>query len=344
MVIRNVSWVGIVAHTAFIPLFGWLGHPALAAFNALSVCTWLAAAALNRRSHHNIAMWLLVGEVATHAVLATTTLGWNSGFQYYLIPLIPFVMFNDRLSQATVVWSCGGVFLAFLGLHATAPVLPLDPRVGELMVNANIAIPFLALALVTYFFRLASVHAEKRMERMALTDPLTGLFNRRHMDELLDDSQRRFAREARPFCVILADIDLFKRINDELGHEAGDRVLRSVAGLFNGELRGADAVARWGGEEFLVLLDDTELEDAIDVAHRLREAAEAQLGLLSGVNAGLTVTIGLSSYAADMSLKELLKRADQALYAGKAAGRNQVVVASPRDFDSAMEPRGELPN
>src|SRR3954466_11719669 len=96
VLIRSSAWLGILAHTVFVPLFLLTGYSLLAAFNLLSVPTWVGAWWLNRRRLSTLAMWLLTAEVAAHAALAVSLLGWDSGFQYYLIPLIPFVMFNDR--------------------------------------------------------------------------------------------------------------------------------------------------------------------------------------------------------------------------------------------------------
>lgn len=328
LVIGNVVWVGILAHAGFIPLFLWLGHPRLALFNVASVSAWSLAAVLNSRGACTAAMWLIFAEVTGHAVAATATLGWGSGFQNYLVPLIPFVMFNDRVGSLTVVAASAGVFLADAALRVLAPVLALDPRVERLLIVSNIAIPLTALALLTYFFRLASIRAERRMEQMALTDPLTGLFNRRHMHGRLQEAQAQFSRDRRPFCILLADIDHFKRINDEHGHDAGDRVLQAVAALFGEELRGRDVVARWGGEEFLMLLPEIEAGEAREVAERLRGAAENRIAGLAGLGRSVTVSLGLSAYTAEAPIERLLKSADEALYAGKAAGRNRVIVAA----------------
>lgn len=326
VVIRNVVWVGIAAHSGFIPLFAWLGHTQLAALNVASVLTWIVAAFANRAHKSTLAMWLIVGEVVVHASAATVTLGWESGFQYYLIPLVPFVMFNDRLGARAVWITSVLVFGTFIGLRAFAPVLPLDPRIGTLVVYSSLAIPFLALALVTYYFRLASMSAEAKMEQMALTDPLTGLYNRRHMDRLLAEAKDKFAADGRPFCVIMADLDHFKAVNDQSGHDAGDRVLRAVATVFGEQLRVTDAVARWGGEEFLVLLSGTKPEAALDVAQRLRSAAETKLKALAEVSNDVTITIGIASFRPHLDIAALIKAADEALYSGKIAGRNRVVV------------------
>lgn len=326
VVVSHVSWVGIVAHSCFIPLFAWLGHAALAWFNVLSVAIWVGAALLNRSRRSTLAMWLLFAEVVAHATIATSTLGWESGFQYYLIPLIPFVMFHDHLKGRTVGLASLGVFAVFILLKAFAPQLALDGRVASLLTYSNIAIPFIALGLVTYYFRLASVTAEARMELMALTDSLTGLYNRRHMEGLLEEAKARYTRDGRPFCVIVADLDHFKEVNDTYGHDVGDKVLRAVASVFAEELRGVDAVARWGGEEFLVLLSETKLEDAVEVAHRLRSAAEEHLGERAGLPRKVTLTLGLAGYRRGTEISTLIKSADEALYAGKSSGRNRVVI------------------
>jgi diguanylate cyclase (GGDEF)-like protein len=327
-VIRYVSWVGIVAHAGFVPMFALLGHPRLAAFNLLSVAMWIAAALVNRRGRSTLAMWLLTLEVVAHAVLAVGTLGWASGFQYYLIPLIPFVMFNDHLRSRAVVAISAGVFATLIVLRAVAPEGAADGVVAPVMRYGNLAIPVLALALVSFYFRRASTQAERRMESMALTDPLTGLLNRRSMEQRLREAADGFQRTGRPFSVVMADVDHFKNINDVHGHEAGDRVLRAVAALLGGRLRGHDAVARWGGEEFLLLLPETDLDAAREVADRLRATAEAGLRGSAGLAQPVTLTFGVAVFDRAMRVAACIKQADEALYAGKAGGRNRVVAAA----------------
>jgi predicted signal transduction protein with EAL and GGDEF domain len=232
-VIRHVAWVGIAAHAGFVPMFALLGHPRLAVFNVASVAVWVAAALANRRERSTLAMWLLTIEVVAHAVLAVSTLGWASGFQYYLLPLIPFVMFNDRLGSATVAATSVGVFAALILLRAAAPDGAVEGAFAPVLRYGNLTVPVLALGLVSFYFRRASTQAEQRMESMAHTDPLTGLLNRRSMEQRLREAAQGFHRTGRSFCVVMADVDHFKRINDVHGHEAGDRVLRAVASLLS---------------------------------------------------------------------------------------------------------------
>jgi diguanylate cyclase (GGDEF)-like protein len=328
-VIRSVVWIGVAAHAAFIPMFVWLGHPRLGALNVASVAFWMAAALANRRGRSTLGMWLLTTEVIGHAVLAVATLGWQSGFQYYLVPLIPFVMFNDRLSGRTVVGISAGVCGVLIALRALAPDGGAAGPVAPLLRYGNLGTPLLFLALVSFYFRRASTTAERRMESMALTDPLTGLLNRRSMEQRLREAAHGFERTGRTFSLVMADVDRFKRINDVHGHAAGDRVLRAVAGLFGERLRGGDAVARWGGEEFLLLLPETELATACEVADRLRVIAETRLSDSAGLGESVTLTFGVAVFDRPMRVDACLKQADDALYAGKAEGRNRVVSAPP---------------
>jgi diguanylate cyclase (GGDEF)-like protein len=330
LVIRYVSWVGIGAHAAFVPLFLALELPHLALFNVLSVVLWVTAKIVNQRGRCTPAMWLIFAEVMGHAVLAVMTLGWASGFQNYLIPLIPFVMFNDRLRAPVAVIASFIALLTFASLSAFAPASSALAQESPIR-YVNMVIPFLALALVSYYFRLASTDAERRLERVAATDPLTGLLNRRSMSARLMEEEARHLRTGAPFALILADVDHFKRINDAHGHAVGDRVLTSVAGVLHGSLRTQDAAARWGGEEFLLLLPDTDLEGAEEVASRLRRDVQERLPELRGMPVDLTLTFGVAAYTPAPSVDACLKAADDALYRGKAEGRDRVVSARPSE-------------
>jgi diguanylate cyclase (GGDEF)-like protein len=328
VVIRSTIWVGIVAHAGFIPLFALSGEPLLAAFNVGSVAAWIVAGFVSRRGSSTLAMWILTAEVALHAVLAVMSLGWTSGFQYYLIPLITFMMFNDRARTRTVSIASAIVLATFVALQWLAPEQRQLPIALEAFRYANLFIPFFMLGLLSYYFRLASTDVERKMTEIAQTDPLTGLLNRRRMEERLHEEAARFRARGTNFAVILADIDRFKAINDEHGHAVGDRVLSGVASVFEHAVRAGDAVARWGGEEFLLLLPGTELSAAEDVALRLRATAEQRLAELGGLPRALTLTFGVASFAPNQSVGACVKAADEALYRGKAEGRNRVVVAA----------------
>ncbi|TAK84538.1 MAG: GGDEF domain-containing protein [Betaproteobacteria bacterium] len=155
-----------------------------------------------------------------------------------------------------------------------------------------------------------------RMQELAARDELTGAYNRRFLMETMTREQARAARLGASCAVCLIDVDHFKTVNDTLGHPAGDEVLKRVAAVAARGLRAADVFGRFGGEEFLAVLPDTDRAGALLVAERIRAAVAAETQV--------TVTIGVAQSAKD-DVAAVLARADQALYRGKAAGRNRVV-------------------
>lgn len=167
------------------------------------------------------------------------------------------------------------------------------------------------------------------IQQLATHDELTGLPNRRHMMALLEAAQLRSQRDARPWMVAVLDIDFFKRVNDMHGHAAGDQVLQAFAATVREAMRGTDTLARWGGEEFLLLLHDTQPGAAWPVLERVRQAVQEHAVEAQGQQVRVTVSIGVASYTRDKSLAQLLNQADQALYRAKSGGRNRVVKAEP---------------
>jgi diguanylate cyclase (GGDEF)-like protein len=329
LVIHYVTYVGIVAHTLFIPLFAWLGVPFLAAFNVYSVASWVAARVANRRFHHKLAILLLFLEVISHAVLATWFLGWQSGFHYYLIPVIPFLLFNDQLNTRLVV----ATSLAVAALYVTLRLctfgithVAVAPNVLHAVEGLNMLVPFSALGVMSIYFRFASLDVERRMEALAMTDALTTLPNRRRMREMLDEERVRFTRSRRSFGLIIGDIDGFKHINDHAGHDCGDHVLRELAQVLRQVLRAQDVVARWGGEEFLFLLPDTDLTGAAVVAEKLRGAVERAELRFADKPMPVTMTFGVAAFVPDATIEECIRQADQAMYSGKEQGKNRVVT------------------
>lgn len=182
----------------------------------------------------------------------------------------------------------------------------------------------LILGLLYSRYRLGQ-RASKRLEQAARTDPLTGLSNRRDMAEQIRRASRRKSSDDEPVSLIMADIDNFKQINDTLGHAVGDEVLVHIAGLIRQQVRGVDVTARWGGEEFLILLPGTNDAGARIVAEKLRQVvAEAPLQKGEG-SLVLTMTLGVAEVEPGMAMADLIKRADKAMYLGKVRGKNQVV-------------------
>jgi diguanylate cyclase (GGDEF)-like protein len=329
-VVHYTTYVGISAHAAFIPLFFWLGVPAMAWFNVYSVAAWIAGRIANQRMQAQLAAWLLTSEVMAHAILACHFVGWHSGFYYYLFPLIPFLIFNDQLPTRTVVLGSSAIAVVFYALRVfTIDVVPPAGWAGRaaFVEYVNMGVPLTALVIISVYFRFASVEAEQAMETLAMTDPLTRLANRRRMRDLLEVERVRFQRNQKPFTVIIADVDDFKKINDHQGHDCGDHVLMHVANIMRSVVRAQDCIARWGGEEFLFLLPDTDLNGAGIVAEKVRSAVEKSDITFLGKPLHVTMTFGVAMHSGGAKVDECVRLADAALYTGKSAGKNRVVVS-----------------
>jgi diguanylate cyclase (GGDEF)-like protein len=157
---------------------------------------------------------------------------------------------------------------------------------------------------------------------MATTDTLSGLMNRRAFDEFLSRELTCRERASEPMALLLIDLDHFKTVNDDFGHQMGDEVIRRVSQLLCVNTREMDAVARYGGEEFAMVLKGMQLHQAESLAERLRIQIEAMPGLAESLN--VTVSIGIAMKSADDNVASILKRSDEALYLSKRAGRNRV--------------------
>jgi diguanylate cyclase (GGDEF)-like protein len=203
-----------------------------------------------------------------------------------------------------------------------SPTLTEHTIPGSLLLGVGIAISVLLGALLWLLAQVSTLY--QRVGRLARTDPLTGVLNRRVWDQELPRELARSARTGQPLCVGLLDMDRFKAFNDRHGHQAGDRLLKAAGAAWWANLRKTDLLVRYGGEEFAVLLPDCGLDHAMVIAERLRTA------LPEG-----TCSIGVAEWVRGESVDELVRRADQALYAAKQGGRDRS-CASPSPVGPAV--------
>ncbi|MFI5116223.1 MAG: diguanylate cyclase [Terriglobales bacterium] len=182
----------------------------------------------------------------------------------------------------------------------------------------------------------ANLTLRETLKYQSVRDPLTGLFNRRHMEESLERELLRAARNGKPVTVLMIDIDRFKLFNDSFGHEAGDILLRELGSVFTSLTRGGDIACRYGGEEFLLILTDASLETGCERAAKLREqVANLQIHHRGETLRRITVSIGVAAFPQHgTSAAPLLRMADEALYRAKAGGKDRVVVADATSTDT----------
>ncbi len=168
--------------------------------------------------------------------------------------------------------------------------------------------------------------ALEKVRRLASFDELTGLPNRRQVMEFFSQEERRALRQTAPLCCAVIDIDFFKQINDRMGHPAGDEALQRFSALLSAALRADDVLARWGGEEFMLLLPSTPVEEASEVLERLRGRCADRANWLDAPHLQVTFSAGLAAHRPGEPTERLIARADAALYQAKAAGRNRVML------------------
>ena len=164
------------------------------------------------------------------------------------------------------------------------------------------------------------------VNEMAHTDTLTKLFNRRKILEILDQTESNFRTRNSPFCIAIGDLDLFKNVNDTYGHECGDKILVEASQLFMDSCRNSDFVGRWGGEEFIFVFHDSNIEKASVITERIRNKFEKRSSSCKKNDMKVTISIGLTNFRADDTLETAIIRADKALYKAKSEGRNCIRI------------------
>ena len=313
---------------AFFFIFLLLGSPILAWVNVISVGMYVYAYRAFSQRRNRLAILLIRTEVLVHAGLGTVLVGWESGFHYFLLMFIPALFVTMRARSAWILVAC--MWAYYVGLDVLMwyiePVQPISSNALLAVHVFNLTVVFGMFSYLSLFYVTTVTRAHKRLARMATTDSLTGLFNRRHIIALTEKELARHHRRPSNLTFMLMDIDHFKQINDQHGHDVGDRVLGGVSQVLKDSMREQDFIGRWGGEEFLAVLPGTDIEQAAASAERIRKAIEALVVESDGKRISVTISIGITQYRAEELLSSAIARADHALYEGKSAGRNRVEV------------------
>ncbi|RUO36849.1 hypothetical protein CWE13_08355 [Aliidiomarina shirensis] len=294
----------------------------IASFNYTSMISAILIGWLYRRTGHLlVASWLLCAAVIFN-LFSFILLAKGGAYSLIWITVLPPIAFF-LLGKRAGSWLTGATFVSLLTfLFWQMPNLPSTAfSTGAFL---NITEVLLGHWLIFRHYEGSREAAFAEMERLSITDKLTGLHNRAKLDSILEMQMAYLQRLDQPFVVMLIDIDYFKRVNDNFGHLHGDQVLQKVASVLSNSVRKTDEVGRWGGEEFLLLCPQTDLASAIQLANSLREQIEREV---STANLTITVSIGVAEINKYMPVTEALGRADDALYKAKENGRNCVMHA-----------------
>ena len=240
-----------------------------------------------------------------------------------LVPILSHLLMGRRLGLAVSLFFMSVAAIIFFAKNRH------DPELMEVLPIANITIMSMCILVFSHIYEITREQSESRLLKLAQTDPLTGLANRARLEDVFEREKRRSLRHGTPLSILLLDLDHFKKVNDDFGHEAGDMALRHVSDLLRRSLRATDLAARLGGEEFALILSDTTEEQSLAVAEKIRQAIAATPFHYYHSSITLTVSGGISEYQRDGDdLLTLLSHADRAMYHAKAQGRNRMVHAS----------------
>lgn len=294
---------------------------------------WIYRSTSNGRQ--NLAFILGIVESGIFCVLSIAALGWNCGAYFSLIVLLPIILVNSNLAFAlrislgifiTVVLMLLFILSRILGLDALA-----TPFYQDLLFGLNLLQGCGILILITTTVesvKLSSqeeiVLANEQLLTLANTDSLTGLLNRRYMMSEIETEKINVDRGGMSFTLIMIDVDNFKQINDQYGHDGGDFVLVTLAEKIKFGLRKNDLISRWGGDEFLIMLPEVELATSQIVAEKIRKRILNSPFIFHETDIPVTITLGVSQCDRNTGIGSSLRKADLALYKGKQGGKNRI--------------------
>lgn len=311
-------------------------------FNIGSVIVYIACCFLLKR-RPNLVFYIGYIEIILHSFVCVLLIGNGFGFSMYFITLVPMA-YNLLYSTRTNHYLKKATFLAILSFllfaccytisNFNAPLYTSDSLNSYRLpvYIANMLVVFSALLIFSILFIVETEHVYNRiysqnreLDSLANRDPLTGLYNRRTMTEHVIQMYEESKNSLLPFSLILCDIDNFKLFNDTYGHDCGDIVLKAVSEQLTSLTRGHDFLCRWGGEEFLILLKNIDVNMARIIAERIRIRISKTDIKYNKLSLRVTMTFGIAGSGETDDYESLFKLADERLYKGKNTGKNCII-------------------
>lgn len=331
-------------HIIFFAVFSALGVDILYIYNFFVVVFYISMAVLlGRGRYYTFIFFAAFIEILFHSALASVLLGWNWGFMTYTTGLIPMVFYMaftlSYLKKGVIIPAVVSFIVCIVYFVIRIITMFVPPMyVGEIydivagrIYMFNMVLTFFFLLFTSTLFSIEIRFMQSYLESennslsiMANYDPLTRLMNRRSMNSFLKGVMADAGLEDGAFCLMMLDIDDFKRVNDTYGHSAGDVVLVNVAKILQDNVREVDRVCRWGGEEIIIFVRSN-MEAARQAAERIcaevrNNAMETDAGKVN-----ITLTIGVAEYSKDETIRSMMETADRRLYRGKREGKNRVI-------------------
>jgi diguanylate cyclase len=285
----------------------------------------------------------LVYLTSLNCLIGNTVIGWRSGISILFLLLIPIIIYNPVVKKAHklilgAIFGCAFIATLVLGFLVT-PMLRFTLFQLQLMNSINVFVAFVVITGVSFLeirnsnkVSVRLIELNNKLAYHASRDSLTNLLNRRTMNQFIQMEYVRSKRSGKPFGLIMADVDDFKRVNDDFGHAAGDLVLIELSSLLSATLRKQDSISRWGGEEFLILLPETDFEGVQIAAEKVRDLIAQTIVPYQGHDIQITLSIGGVVCDHEENWDDCIKIADRALYYGKTHGKNVAVFAKGEQY------------
>ncbi|MCQ2521500.1 MAG: GGDEF domain-containing protein [Lachnospiraceae bacterium] len=343
MLVESIAFA--VINAVYTILFYLVSNWLMMIYSAVSVGIFAGfTTALIKKKKYSATAYVTAIVVTIETILATITSGFSTGFAFYSFVLITssfyftYVLKKDKRNDFVPLFLSLLFILIFFANYIidkvmTAPIYAIENKGFSITFFAlNLVICFGATIVFNFLFlweiSLKETTLESQNETltdMAHKDPLTKLLNRRNMNDFLDKSAEDMKLTGKRFSLILGDIDDFKHVNDTYGHDAGDAVLVNIAEIIRSSVRANDAVCRWGGEEFLILINASG-ETASNTAERIRKSIENTTIAYKDQEIKVTMTFGLAEAIPGYKVDALIHQADDKLYIGKNSGKNTVII------------------
>ena len=301
------------------------------------ICLYAGTFIETYENRTKIALNLFTYNTIASSVIFTIFTGWDKNYQWLLLIVCLLIFFSVDENSKYKINHMEIIMISLVVVSVISHLVNFQKKGSDL---SNIFFSMvtalyygIAVAMISYYFSKKFNASEiklhnynQKLQQMASLDALTQLANRRSMNEYL--SQLVFEKEKKGdiFCIAIADLDLFKKINDQYGHEAGDFVLKEVSKIFEQTMEGRGKVARWGGEEFLFCFNDLNIDQTFKILDEMRQVIEKRKFLYNDIDIHVTITIGVEEYYHIRGIEGTISNADKKLYDGKHNGRNRVVI------------------
>ena len=333
---RSIYIVCVLIHSFFIYIFSQIGLTEMVTFNIFSIFLYITGV-IFAKTAVKTPIWIILiyFEIVTHAVLCNFLLDWSYGFALYSLMVIPISYYlaymHPKVKNAnrfcTILAIINFCLMTLPGFISREKMAEFDVTFSRFISSFNFVISAIVITIFSaiYIYEIKDMMNDlssknDELNFLAVYDPLTKLRNRHHITDVFSD----YEKGTKPFCVILGDIDDFKRINDTYSHDCGDKVLVTISEIIRKNIGDKGVVCRWGGEEILIILSGKS-EECLELTEKIRLEIQNQQMSFGIKQINVTMTFGFTDYSEAMNIEKLVSIADKRLYEGKRNGKNQIV-------------------